>query len=273
MVISINAPADVVVRRCGDKAMPKCWAKSMGNCSEEQSGEHYLSRGLFTAQTVIVGGFSWLKDGPKELPVARVITNCLCKRHNELLSELDKEAIHLSKNLAEIRRLHDVRTALKKQKNWTIRRYTVKGFLIERWMAKLLVGLLYAINQEGSWHLYQADLSLPPETVVRAIFGLEQFQSPMGFYFAHAIGDNTFLYENFDISLRFHPEDDKFVGALIRFRGIQFFLCFTQDEGFHFRDDDKHEFGPTKQMPQYRIRKVEFLMTNERPSQILEFKW
>lgn len=94
----------------------------------------------------------------------------------------------------------------------------------------------------------------------------------MGLYLTHAIGDNAYLFENFDISLRFHL-DKKFVGALIRFRGIQFFFCLTQEDGFHFKDDNGYEFGPTKQMAQYRIERIEFLMANQRPSQILEFKW
>lgn len=38
----------------------KCWASSLGDCSADQSREHYISRALWKDGKVTIKGFDWL---------------------------------------------------------------------------------------------------------------------------------------------------------------------------------------------------------------------
>lgn len=75
-----------------DRRMVTCWAAGMGGCSDKQSAEHYVTRGLWSSSEIMISGFDWQKGQPKMLPVATLETKILCERHNNLLSGIDAEA-------------------------------------------------------------------------------------------------------------------------------------------------------------------------------------
>jgi hypothetical protein len=41
--------------------MRKCWAESLGNCSDFISGEHIVNPGLFATDIIIVQGLGWCR--------------------------------------------------------------------------------------------------------------------------------------------------------------------------------------------------------------------
>lgn len=81
----------------------KCWAHSVSECCDIQSGEHYISKGIFTEKLVAVEGFKKLGANEKIVSINNLVRNCLCRKHNSLLSPFDyaaiklREAIQLSK--------------------------------------------------------------------------------------------------------------------------------------------------------------------------------
>lgn len=73
----------------------KCYAHRLGNCSGGSSREHYISDGLLKSigSTLEISGLSWLQGKTKKLPSSALTSKILCKHHNNMLAELDSEAI------------------------------------------------------------------------------------------------------------------------------------------------------------------------------------
>jgi hypothetical protein len=82
-----------------------------------------------------LGGVPWL-DAPKSIPSSALTAHILCKTHNEGLSVLDAEALRLFQWLAPI---EGDGVALSEQIN-------LDGRLFERWLLKVLCGLLASGN-------------------------------------------------------------------------------------------------------------------------------
>lgn len=61
-------------------------------CSDTLSGEHLISQGVLGVladKAVTVSGLPWLKGQSKSLGFGALTANCLCTRHNSLLSPID----------------------------------------------------------------------------------------------------------------------------------------------------------------------------------------
>src|SRR5690349_5685627 len=70
--------------------MKRCWAHTLGNCSDAMSREHVVSDSILL-DMVTVKGFSWCKDSPKSISAANFTSKILCERHNNELSPSDGE--------------------------------------------------------------------------------------------------------------------------------------------------------------------------------------
>ena len=90
--------------------MKKCWAVSLGDCSDKISGEHILTAGMFPGDTVHVRGLSWCPDKPKEIGLASLVKNVLCTAHNSRLSPVDEAGIHTFDTIREFIRLGQARS-------------------------------------------------------------------------------------------------------------------------------------------------------------------
>jgi hypothetical protein len=63
-----------------------------GGCDTKISGEHLMSEGvlkILAEKQVELSGMPWLKGQKKMLVFAALTANCLCTRHNSLLSPID----------------------------------------------------------------------------------------------------------------------------------------------------------------------------------------
>lgn len=67
--------------------MRKCWASGLGNCDGKITGEHLISNNLLDNK-IKVKGFKWCKEEMKEVGSSGLVSNFLCKKHNEDLSEV-----------------------------------------------------------------------------------------------------------------------------------------------------------------------------------------
>jgi hypothetical protein len=69
--------------------MEECWANCLRNCSNKITREHLVSQSLFVVNRVVVQGFPWCKDAPKEVSLASLTAKILCSKHNNDLSHID----------------------------------------------------------------------------------------------------------------------------------------------------------------------------------------
>jgi hypothetical protein len=253
--------------------MIKCWASSLGNCSDVQSGEHYVTRGLFKGKTVIANGFDWLNGGTKEIGLSSLTANILCNHHNSQLSVLDSEAIRVFETFDEIHRLEGIRRSLKPKKIWQVKRHRVNAKLFERWVAKLLVGIFCVIGKDDHWYLTNTSKDNPPETIVKGIFGEASFEMPMGIYLAQPAGVQPSFTDGLIISVQTFPHPDGgFVAGLIEFQGFRFFFWMAGKPVLSFSTPEGTLFGPEGQLPMYHHAAIRFTI-GKALSQVLEFDW
>lgn len=122
-------------------AHPKCYARSLSDCSTKISREHYISAALLESAGPIntFEGFGWAKGKEVTLPTQAITANILCERHNNALSPLDSTAARI------FRFLRDAQEELGDPALRSISRFTLEsGPIFERWMLKTAWGLVLA---------------------------------------------------------------------------------------------------------------------------------
>lgn len=203
--------------------MAKCWAAILGQCSPTQSSEHYLSQSLWDSNEITVKGF-W-GEVEKTIPVASLTVNALCRSHNSNLSALDTGIRKISDTISEFHRLAEVRAKIGKHRLSSVVQFRVDGGILERWAAKFVVGLFCAIGKKSHWHETGSGPLNPSEKVVKAIYGFEPFQEPMGLYLAYEVGDRHY-HERGVVRAEtlIHPDDGGVLGANIELNGFRFIM-------------------------------------------------
>jgi len=106
--------------------MNKCWASSLGDCEGKITREHLISKGLFLDDTIIVKGYSWCKDETIKVSLASLTSKILCKKHNSLLSEIDRAGIHSFNILQKVEKISKVREKIR-PKRWNVVKDEING--------------------------------------------------------------------------------------------------------------------------------------------------
>lgn len=127
-------------------SMNRCWARSLGNCSDKMSKEHTVTAGLFP-DSVIVQGFSWCKVEPKKIGLAGLTKKILCTTDNSNLSPVDNAAIDAFKVFQESVRLTSVREKMN-ERRWKVSRMLIDGLALERWFLKTLINAAFDGEQK-----------------------------------------------------------------------------------------------------------------------------
>lgn len=205
--------------------MPKtegCWANCLDNCSGRLTGEHYVSKSIFHGEAVRVQGMAWCKE-PKEIGLSALTKNVLCKGHNEQLSPLDESA----KAAFDV-----IRSAfsLSKERKRTIPgwmipsstvRFSANATMFERWLLKVMLNLhANGDNIIGSFHQAPGATSLE---LVRVVFGIDQFPSPLGMYAAGHVG----MQMNTRTDFEYAPllDQNRVIAGLFILHGMRFLLA------------------------------------------------
>lgn len=192
--------------------MEKCWAHPISGCSEKLSGEHLVSKGILEEMggVIRVQGFNWCKNEPKEIGMNSLQSNFLCERHNNLLSNYDKEAISFFK----IPETWQKKSTFFKRNGFHIKkvpiRYAFNGFLIERWFLKTLVNLTLVSSK---------DHEIPLNIVLPYLYGGKKFEKPYGLGFIVKTGDHVSFNVNIDFKPFFNKEK-VLCGGTFNFRGF-----------------------------------------------------
>lgn len=117
---------------------PECYARSLCNCSNELTGEHWVSASVLEllGEEHIISQASWLSPGQFSRPIltGALVSRVLCKHHNEALSVLDACAKTFFSKLLQ---------ALSEPSTHTSpRQVSVDSDKLERWVLKVCCGAL-----------------------------------------------------------------------------------------------------------------------------------
>ena len=256
--------------------MVKCWASIIDGCSNTLSGEHYISKGLWSGRKlIIVRSFEWLKGEVRTIPIERLTARILCTNHNNQLSPLDSEAVEFIKTIAELERVLLARWKSPQRIFLNIIRPSVNGTIFERWAVKTAIGCSLVDHKNRLWHQTQKSLGEPPGEIVRAVYGLSPFSTPMGLYFAHGEEDKNFFRDGITVETLFHPRGG-FVGALLRFRGFRFLVWLTAEsyESLDVRDSEGTPFDLQRLLPRGAYRPYDYrFLVGKALSHELKFEW
>lgn len=205
--------------------MKKCWASILGNCSEDMSREHLISKSLFKDTVVTVEGLAWCVNEPKEIGLGSLTSKVLCVKHNNALSVVDAAAAHAFDVFREMRRLGNVRRKLK-PKRWRVVRPEIEGHLLERWFLKTMITLTYSGSYSSG--LPNQHIGEPTKESVEIAFGHQKFQGKAGLYLAGSEGQSLYSSDNVGFApLLQHEKHVK--GGLFWFRGFRFFLSLFRE--------------------------------------------
>jgi hypothetical protein len=236
--------------------MKKCWAACLGDCSDKQSGEHIVTAGIFSSQTIYVQGLPWCLDAPKEVGLASVVKNVLCTAHNSRLSPLDETVVQLFSVLREALDLNDVRSKMT-PRYWNKKYFDIDGTKLERWCLKTLITL--SIGGLLPLGAHSTDAQTPDEHFVRVCFGLAPLQAPKGLYVSWAVGEKLEFKEEQVVISTFN-DDRRLVGARF-FLGGPIFMLYLKDREFEpgpLRFIGKDGSIERRPQPQYHNRAVNF---------------
>lgn len=159
----------------------RCYAAARGDCSTKITSEHPVSESvlrIFGDQTgVDIQGFSWMTEGKAEfLRYSRLGSKVLCSTHNAGLSELDEAAARFIRRIVEVNQ----HLATHKRRR-PIPPASFDGHLIERWMTKVLCGLV-ASGQAPSPAMEPRDWR-PPPWWLEVIYNGAPMPDACGLYF------------------------------------------------------------------------------------------
>jgi len=172
----------------------ECWASLIGGCSGGSSREHYISSGIFDETEISVFGLPWCKDQPARIGLNNAVSKILCGTHNNQLSLYDSEASKLSRFLSS-------NISEEPQKNDK-------------------PCYLGALSQPE--HL-RID---PEESIVRYLYQKTKIHDGIGLYFVSGGLSNTSYKTGVSWNALLNKsENDKIVGMLLIFNGIQFITC------------------------------------------------
>lgn len=210
------------------RPMVTCWAHELGDCSDTQSREHYVSKGLFRSKAVLVRGLPWCRHETKRIGLDSAASNILCRDHNSRLSPLDAEAARAFSSLREIFELKS-RQAQLAPRLWMRRSWTLDARLLERWFLKTFINLTQIQRPIGQWR--GASKDQPPIEAVRAVFGLAPIKPPFGLHAAARV-DQDVVSDNDALAFAplHHTADRTLAAGAFAFRGFRFVLGWTDGD-------------------------------------------
>jgi hypothetical protein len=252
----------------------KCWAESLGHCSDTMSGEHTVSKGLFTNDVVMVQGLSWCKDEPKAIGLNNLTRKILCTRHNSGLSPVDDAAIAAFNAFRESVRLTDIRENMK-ERRWTIVHLPLDGDLLERWFLKTLINITTGgIQKIGPKSTTPGE---PSADLVEIAYGHRKFVPNAGLYNSAEVGETIDSEDKVTIAPFFDSKNEFVMGGTFYFRGFRFMLYLGED-GFTSDLTFVHKDGRTtsryaKPLRHLKQFKVTVGPTRRYVSHTMDFGW
>ena len=191
------------------EATMKCWAKGVSECCSTQSREHYITKGLFSDKTLLVDNAQFLGGGIKEIAKASLTKKCLCKRHNEQLSEYDEEAIRFGDALKYCLELSAKRRN-STAKKFSLHRKNVDADRFSRWFLKTYLGL---------FEFFSYPSSIAPETLAALVFSESTITNFLKLEISMAVSEEFQIVEA--VSIAPLERDEKTIGMQMQLYGVR----------------------------------------------------
>jgi hypothetical protein len=195
-----------------------CFASPLGDCDGPLSREHFFSK---CVQEHLRGrgeyrlyGAPWQKPGEWLSSIENTQARILCARHNNALSDIDGAA------LAVFAFLDEWRSKIQAGSHVGESSVTIAGAVLERWMLKMLVGVLVS----GNAALRQERVRdyTPSRRTLDVLFGITPLSRPFGLYMTAVPGARSLERRDFRFAALFNA--DKPCGARCVIYGIPFVL-------------------------------------------------
>jgi hypothetical protein len=207
----------------------KCWASSVSECKGPMTGEHYITKALFPNNDVIVHGLPWCKEEIK-IGINSLVSNFLCKKHNEELSPLDECASNFASILD---RWHTYRKVREKGTYRGIKVFNANLELFDRWVLKVLCNL----------SILTKSCETPPERLKEMVFGRENIPQGSGVGFLGNVDDPVGQYRGVEFALIYKGTDIE--GCSLNFCGLPL-ICSWRLSLPTLVGLEKHETGSIK---------------------------
>ncbi len=198
----------------------KCWAKNVSPCCSTQSGEHYITKGLFADKMVRVENAPFLGGQSKVISKASLTRNCLCKRHNELLSIYDDEAIRFGEALKYCQQLSAKRRN-QKSKSFSVHRKYVNRDLFCRWYVKTFIGLI---------EFFKYPSVLDVDILAELVYSNEKIGKYVDLSFSMAMNEEFSIIEKVDIAPL--EKNEQTLGMQISIYGVRVNGIFSDKPNF-----------------------------------------
>jgi hypothetical protein len=152
----------------------ECYARTLNDCSEEITREHFISKALLERLKGFEGtGMAW-NPGPLPLGPNALRSWVLCKRHNNALSPLDGNIVQL----------YDLMRRFQDRK--LVGDLVLDGEDIERWSIKAMCGLFASGIVEANGQPLDRSATIP-KRYMRILFGYDRMPRQLGFAHAHTV--------------------------------------------------------------------------------------
>jgi hypothetical protein len=238
------------------------------------SGEHTVTKGLFTDDLVVVQGLSWCKDGPKTIGLSSLTRKILCTHHNSKLSLVDDAAIAAFNAFRKSVRLTDIREKIK-ERRWSVVRLPVDGDKLERWFLKTLINITVGGKEKIG---RKSDTPGEPSSdLVEIAFGIRKFVPNAGLYNAQEAGETIDSEDRVTIAPFFDSKNEYVLGGTFYFRGFRFMLHLNET-GFTgdiilVHKDGRETSRHSKPLRHLRQLKVTVGPTRRYVSHTVDFEW
>jgi hypothetical protein len=195
----------------------RCYMSVTGACDTKISGEHLISHSVLKVlaeKQVELSGTPWLKPGEKKmLPFSALTTNCLCTRHNSLLSPIDAVGAALFEAIQKCGTTDTGPGLL----------FLLSGHDVERWMLRSLA--IFGVS--GNFAIDGAVIDQNFVDRLRIVELLEdpkEWKKPLGFYLTRGLGHQFWRRDNIQIAPVVKTGGDEIMGITLDLQGLEFAL-------------------------------------------------
>jgi hypothetical protein len=200
----------------------RCYMAGTGACDTKISGEHLISESVLKVladKQVELSGLPWLKGQKKMLGFGALTTNCLCARHNSLLSPIDTVGANFFEAI---------------QKSGTTDTgpgllFLLSGHDVERWLLRSLAIFGVSGNFSIDGAVIDADF-VNRLRIVELLEDVKLWKKPVGFYLTRGLGHQFWRRDNIQIAPVVKTGGDEIVGITLDIQGLEFALLATDHD-------------------------------------------
>ncbi len=198
----------------------QCWATNLGGCSSTQSGEHTVSKCLFTGPTVDVRGFHWCPEEFKTVGINSLTANILCTNHNSQLSPLDSAAQSAWEMIEEAVEMQSRRDR-GRGKQYPVKHRSLQSRPLQRWFLKTAINVLIQNKHDGTWDSNGREAIDVPPPLLEHIFLDRDLPEPLGIYLVARQGTGSTDEAHVGIRTLLSGQRE-FAAVVMQFRSLTF---------------------------------------------------